>query len=331
MITIKDVAKMAGVASSTVSCVLNDKGNVSETTRQRVLAAAGQLNYVKNGPASEMKRQSTQTIGVIVHDMSSPYFSDLVNGIQSIAMSHGYDMIVCSSLGGEKSTAHRYIRERRIDGAIVIAQNIEDQLLIEASEAGFPIVVMDRDLDAPHIVKVLMSDTQGGYLATRYLIDKGHRTIAYISGPAHSECNLQRYQGYLNAMAEAGIEENPAWKIGGQYLKQDGYHAAKKLLEGELPSAVFFANDEMAFGGLEAFREHGIAVPEQLSVIGFDNIPASQYVQPPLTTFRQPKTDAAQLAGHVLFQRLKGESVENLYTLDIQCVERDSVRLLNLS
>ncbi|WP_458126784.1 LacI family DNA-binding transcriptional regulator [Paenibacillus sp. Z3-2] len=154
---------------------------------------------MKNGPASEMKRQSTQTIGVIVHDMSSPYFSDLMNGIQSIAMSHGYDMIVCSSLGGEKSTAHRYIRERRIDGAIVIAQNIEDQLLMEASEAGFPIVVVDRDLDAQHIVKVLMSDTQGGYLATRYLIEKGHRTIAYISGPAHSECNLQRYQGYLNA------------------------------------------------------------------------------------------------------------------------------------
>ncbi|WP_339302549.1 LacI family DNA-binding transcriptional regulator [Paenibacillus sp. FSL R5-0519] len=331
MITIKDVAKMAGVASSTVSCVLNDKGNVSEPTRLRVLEGASQLNYARHGPASELKRNSTQTIGIIVHDMSSPYFSDLVNGIETVVMSHGYDMIVCSSLGGEKSTAHRYIRERRIDGAIVIAQNIQDQLLIEASEAGFPIVVMDRDLDAQHIVKVLMSDKQGGYLATRYLIDKGHRTIAYISGPSQSECNLHRYQGYLKALKEAGIEENPEWKIGGQYMKQDGYIAAKKLLEGELPSAVFFANDEMAIGGMEAFREHDISIPEQLSVIGFDNIPASQYMNPPLTTFRQPKRDAGQLAGHVLFQLLNGEVVETLYTLDIQCVERDSVRLLNLS
>ncbi|PQP81339.1 LacI family transcriptional regulator [Paenibacillus sp. PCH8] len=331
MITIKDVAKMAGVASSTVSCVLNDKGNVSESTRRRVLAVANELNYVKNGPASELKRKTTHTIDVIVHDMSSPYFSDLVTGIESIALSHGYDLIVCSSLGGERSTAHRYIRERRIDGAIVIAQNIQDQLLREASESGFPIVVMDRDLDAPHIVKVLMSDKQGGYLATRYLIDKGHRTIAYISGPTDSECNLHRYQGYLKALNEAGMEEKQEWKIGGQYVKEDGYHAAKKLLEGELPSAVFFANDEMAFGGLDAFREHGISIPEQLSVIGFDNIPASPYVHPPLTTFRQPKSDAGQLAGHVLFQMLNGEPVESLYTLDIQCVERDSVRLLNLS
>ena len=207
MITIKDVAKRAGVASSTVSCVLNGKDNVSELTRQKVLGAASELNYVKHGPASELKRKSTQTIGVMVHDMSSPYFSDLVPGIESAIKSHGYDLIVCSSMGGEKSTANRYIREKRIDGAIVIAQDIPDELLTEAAAREFPIVVMDRQLANEHIVNVLMDDEQGGYLATKYLIDQGHRTIAYINGPFNSDCNLLRYQGFLRALSEADIEE----------------------------------------------------------------------------------------------------------------------------
>lgn len=326
MITIKDVAKRAGVASSTVSCVLNGKDNVSELTRQKVLGAASELNYVKHGPASELKRKNTQTIGVMVHDMSSPYFSDLVPGIESAIKSHGYDLIVCSSMGGEKSTANRYIREKRIDGAIVIAQDIPDELLTEAAAREFPIVVMDRELTNEHIVNVLMDDEQGGYLATKYLIDQGHRTIAYINGPFNSDCNLLRYQGFLRAMSEADIEEKSEWRLSGQFCKESGYHAVKMLIEKGLPSAVFFANDDMAIGGLEAFREHHISVPEQVSVVGFDNIHVSQYVSPPLTTFRQPKTDAGLLAGHLLIQMLNGEQVKSVFTLDIQCVERQSVR-----
>ncbi|PAF32744.1 LacI family DNA-binding transcriptional regulator [Paenibacillus sp. 7516] len=326
MITIKDVAKRAGVASSTVSCVLNAKDNVSELTRQKVLGAASELNYVKHGPASELKRKNTQTIGVMVHDMSSPYFSDLVPGIESAIKSHGYDLIVCSSMGGEKSTANRYIREKRIDGAIVIAQDIPDELLTEAAAREFPIVVMDRQLANEHIVNVLMDDDQGGYLATKYLIDQGHRTIAYINGPFNSDCNLLRYQGFLRALSEADIEEKSEWRLSGQFCKESGYHAAKMLIEKGLPSAVFFANDDMAIGGLEAFREHHISVPEQISVVGFDNIHVSQYVSPPLTTFRQPKTDAGLLAGHLLIQMLNGEQVKSVFTLDIQCVERQSVR-----
>ncbi|MBY0219128.1 LacI family DNA-binding transcriptional regulator [Paenibacillus illinoisensis] len=330
MITIKDVAKRAGVASSTVSCVLNGKDNVSELTRQKVLGAASELNYVKHGPASELKRKSTQTIGVMVHDMSSPYFSDLVPGIESAIKSHGYDLIVCSSMGGEKSTANRYIREKRIDGAIVIAQDIPDELLTEAAAREFPIVVMDRELTNEHIVNVLMDDEQGGYLATKYLIDQGHRTIAYINGPFNSDCNLLRYQGFLRALSEADIEEKSEWRLSGQFCKESGYHAAKMLIEKGLPSAVFFANDDMAIGGLEAFREHYISVPEQISVVGFDNIHVSQYVSPPLTTFRQPKTDAGLLAGHLLIQMLNGEQVKSVFTLDIQCVERQSVRAVTM-
>lgn len=330
MITIKDVAKRAGVASSTVSCVLNGKDNVSEQTRQKVLGAASELNYVKHGPASELKRKNTQTIGVMVHDMSSPYFSDLVPGIESAIKSHGYDLIVCSSMGGEKSTANRYIREKRIDGAIVIAQDIPDELLTEAAAREFPIVVMDRELTNEHIVNVLMDDEQGGYLATKYLIDQGHRTIAYINGPLSSDCNLLRYQGFLRALGEADIEEKSEWRLGGQFCKESGYHAAKMLIENGLPSAVFFANDDMAIGGLVAFREHHISVPEHVSVVGFDNIHVSQYVSPPLTTFQQPKTDAGLLAGHLLIQLLNGEQVKSVFTLDIHCVERQSVRAVTI-
>lgn len=325
MATIKDVAKLAGVALSTASYALSGDSRVSSKTRSKVFEAARQLNYRKNGFAMDLKRSRTKTIALILTDLSGPYYSELIRSVQEVALTNGYDLIACSSMGGRDSTAVKFLREKRADGAIILAPNIRDEVLIETSGPQFPIVVMDRPLCSEFLVNVLVDGEQGGYTATRYLLENGHRHVAYISGSSDSYDNHLRYQGYLRALAEAGLEEQSKWRLSGNFVREGGYNATKMMImQGSLPTAVFYGNDEMAIGGLKAFEESGISVPDDVSVIGFDDIQLAEYVNPPLTTIRQPKSEAGSLAAHLLFQILGGESVKQSYMLTTEMMERAS-------
>ncbi len=327
MATIKDVAKLAGVALSTASYALSGDSKVSAKTKEKVLEAARQLNYHKNGFAMDLKRSRTNTIALILTDLSGPYYSELIRSVQDVALSNGYDLVACSSMGGRESTAVKYLREKRVDGAIVLAQNITDEILLSAASDGFPIIVMDRLTTGEGLISVVVDGELGGYKATRHLIDKGHRSIAYISGPTNSYDNRVRYQGYLRAMHEAGLEEKAKWRLSGNFVRDGGYKATKMMLmQGEIPSAVFYGNDEMAIGGVKAMEEDGYSVPEDISVIGFDDIQLAEFVQPPLTTIHQPMYDSGSLAGHLLFQLLNNEQVNDSYKLKVELVERHSVQ-----
>ncbi|AIQ68653.1 LacI family DNA-binding transcriptional regulator [Paenibacillus graminis] len=326
MATIKDVAKLAGVALSTASYAMSGDSKVSAKTREKVLEAARQLNYQKNGFAMDLKRSRTNTIALILTDLSGPYYSELIRSIQDVALSNSYDLIACSSMGGKDSTAVRFLLEKRVDGAIVLAHNITDEILQAAGSSRFPIVVMDRLIASEGLINVVVDGELGGYSATRYLIEKGHEHIAYISGPANSYDNALRYKGFQRAMQEAGLEEKTKWKLNGGFIREGGYKSTKMMLmQGELPSAVFYANDEMAVGGMKALEEGGISVPDEISVIGFDDIQLAEYIQPPLTTIRQPMYESGSLAGHLLFQMLNGDTVNDFYKLKIELVERQSV------
>lgn len=326
MATIKDVAKLAGVALSTASYALSGDSRVSSKTRSKVLDAARQLNYRKNGFAMDLKRSRTKTIALILTDLSGPYYSELIRSVQEVALTNGYDLIACSSMGGRDSTAVKFLREKRADGAIILAPNIRDEVLVETSGPQFPIVVMDRQLSSDYLLNVLVDGEQGGYTATRYLLENGHKHVAYISGSSDSYDNHLRYKGYLRALGEAGLEEQSKWRLSGNFVREGGYNATKMLImQGSLPSAVFYGNDEMAIGGLKAFEECGISVPNDISVIGYDDIQLAEYVNPPLTTIRQPKSEAGSLAAHLLFQALAGESVKQSYMLTTDMMERASV------
>ncbi|RUS48999.1 LacI family DNA-binding transcriptional regulator [Cohnella sp. AR92] len=327
MATIKDVAKLAGVALSTASYALNGDSKVSPKTKEKVLEAARQLNYSKNGFAMDLKRSRTNTIALILTDLSGPFYSELIRSVQDVALSHGYDLIACSSLGGKNSTAVKFLREKRVDGAIVLAHNITDEILFTSANSGFPIVVMDRMTSGEGLISVIVDGEMGGYTATRYLIDKGHRSIAYISGPSNSFDNALRYRGYQLAMKEAGLEEKSKWKLSGNFTRDGGYKATKMMMmQGELPSAVFYGNDEMAIGGIKAMEEGALTVPDDVSVIGFDDIQLAEYLNPKLTTIRQPMHESGSLAGHLLFQMLNGEEVNLSYKLRVELIERESVR-----
>jgi LacI family transcriptional regulator len=326
MATIKDVAKLSGVAVSTASYALNNSTKVSEETRQKVLAAAKQLNYQKNGLASDLKRTNTNTIALILSDLSGPYYSELIKGVQDVASTNGYDLIACSSIGGAQSTAVKFLREKRVDGVIILAHNIDDETILDSAREGFPIIVLDRSVQNDHVVQIEVDNVHGAYMATEYLIDKGSREIAFVSGPYNSHDNESRFKGYKDALLKHGIEYRPKWKVSGGFTREGGYQATKMLIaQKDIPQAIFYANDEMAIGGVQALNEKNIAVPKDISIIGFDDIQLSEYVSPPLTTMRQPKYEAGALAVHLIFQVLSKESVEPYYKLSTELVERKSV------
>ncbi|ELK47774.1 LacI family DNA-binding transcriptional regulator [Halobacillus sp. ACCC02827] len=328
MATIKDVAKLAGVAVSTVSYALNDSNKISLETKRRVKEAASALNYQKNGIASDLKKHRTNTIALILSDLSGPYYSELIKGVQDVAVSNGYDLIACSSVGGKESTAVKFLREKRVDGAIILAHNIDDDIAVEAAREGFPLVVLDRKLNNDNIYHVEVDNEHGGFIATEYLIKYGFKKIGYVSGPSNSYDNKRRLEGFKKALDMHNIVFQSKWKVSGDFTREGGYRAAKLLIaQQEMPEAVFFANDEMAIGGLKAFEEYGIKVPEDISIIGFDDIQISEFVSPPLTTVSQPKYEVGALAVHIIFQALQNQDVDSKYTLHTKLVQRNSVKL----
>lgn len=329
MSTIKDVAKAAGVALSTASYALNGSSKVSEATRMKVLEASKQLNYQKNGLATDLKRSSTKTIALILNDMSGPYYSELIRGVQETALEHGYSLIACSSFGGNESTAIKFLKEKRVDGVIISAHHLQDEAILEAARKGFPIIVLDRYLNNEFVYNVLVDNERGGYLATELLIKNGCKQIAYISSPSTSYDHKLRLKGYRQALNDYNLECAPHLNVNGRFTIDGGYMATKLLIaQRNLPDGIFYANDEMAVGGMKAFKEAGIQIPEDISIIGFDDIILAEYMSPPLTTIRQPKYEAGSLAAHLILQLLDGQNLEHEYMLPTELIVRKSCKLL---
>ncbi|TVY08152.1 LacI family DNA-binding transcriptional regulator [Paenibacillus cremeus] len=329
MATIKDVAKRAGVALSTASCALNGDDKVKPSTRLKVLEAAKELNYQKNGFATDLKRTTTKTIAVIVEGFSGPFFSQLLKGLHEVVSQRGYDLIACSSNVGQDSTAVKYLKEKRTDGAIVLHHNISEQLISESAREGFPIIVLNRPLELDNIASVYTDDFSGGQMGADYLIGLGHTRIAFVGGSPKSQANDRRYAGFLTSLTNHGLQEQSKWNVHGDFTRIGGYQATKMLvLQGDLPTAIFYANDEMAIGALEAFKELGIQVPRDISIIGYDNSELSEFVNPTLTTLKQPKYEMGILAAHLMFQALGGEKLNHKYKLPVELIERNSCRKL---
>ncbi|CAM3796492.1 MULTISPECIES: LacI family DNA-binding transcriptional regulator [Paenibacillus] len=328
MATMKDVAKAAGVSLSTASYAINGSSKISEATRAKVIEAAKQLNYQKNGLATDLKRSSTKTIALILSDMSGPYYSELIRGVQEVALENGYDLIACSSFGGNESTAIKFLREKRVDGVIISEHNLHDEAILQSARKGFPIVVLDRYLKGDYIYNVLVDNEKGGYMATELLIKNGCKQIAYISSSSNSYDHKLRYKGYLQALSDYNLECTSNLNINGRFTIDGGYMATKLLIgQRQLPDAIFYANDEMAAGGIKAFQEAGIRVPDDISIVGFDDIFLAEHMNPPLTTIRQPKYEIGSLAAHLIVQLLEGLELEHEYVLSTELVVRRSCKL----
>lgn len=327
MNTLKDVAKLAKVAVSTASYALNGTGKVSQETREKVLKAAEELGYRPNGVARDLKRNvKTGIICTLFDNFGGPFFSEILRGVQDVATCNNYNLIACTHRMTEK-----FLSERRVDGAIVLSPIIPDDLLLKNAGPNFPIVVLDRELECEYIYRVLLDNVKGAYEATKYLIDQGHSSIAHISGPEISYDSQKRLEGYKKALRDNNMDFESSLVVQGKFTEEGGYAAMKLLLlnskfRNKPLEAVFCANDEMAIGAINALNELGIRVPEDISIIGYDDIRLSSYIHPSLTTVSHYKYEWGVMAANLVLQGMKESFKGESIMLPPKLIVRDSCR-----
>jgi LacI family transcriptional regulator len=306
MATIKDVAALAGISYTTVSHVVNKTRPVSEEVRIKVEAAIQTLDYVPSAVARSLKAKTTATIGLLVPNSLNPYFAELARGIEDYCERNGYCVILCNSDDnpGKQRSYLRVLLEKRIDGLIVASAGGDSSLVQGLAGVRTPMVIVDRGLDGVEADLVRIDHEYGAYLATRHLLELGHRDIATISGPQNTSVAQMRLAGYCRALEEAGIEVTAGRIVESDFTSTGGYGAATTLLERHAPTAIFAANDMIGIGVLRAAAERNIRVPSELSVIGFDDIQMSRYVYPSLTTVGQSILQLGEMAAEVLLRRI---------------------------
>lgn len=327
MANILDVALKAGVSIATVSRVVNESDHkVNPTTREKVLAAIKELDYRPNALAKGLLMKKTMTIGIIIPDISNPYYAEIVRGIQDTADLAGYAALIHNTDGKqERIIRHIYLlREKSVDGVIFCGGIINwYETLSILKELKERVVVVGRhEVDFPAV----MVDNMGGATqAVQHLIELGHRRIGCIGGPEGSPTAADRVTGYRNALARNGIAFNECLVKRGTWNPESGYLLARELLkEPERPTALFSANDQMAFGAIKAARELGLNVPENLAVVGFDNVPTGSYFDPPLTTVEIPMYDIGVASMRMLIALLSGEPFEKLRLFNAKLLVRGS-------
>lgn len=306
MATIKDVAALAGISYTTVSHVVNNTRPVSKEVRLKVEAAIKSLDYVPSAVARSLKAKTTATIGLLVPNSLNPYFAELARGIEDYCERNGYCVILCNSDDNpQKQRSYlRVLLEKRVDGLIVASAGGDSGLAQGLAGVKTPMVIVDRGLDGVDADLVRIDHEYGAYLATRHLLELGHRDIATIGGPASTSVAQMRQAGFFRALKEAGIEVSPARMLESDFTSTGGYNAATTLLASDPPSAIFAGNDMIGIGVLRAAAERKVRVPSELSVIGFDDIQMSRYVYPALTTVGQSILQLGEMAAEVLLRRI---------------------------
>lgn len=309
MANIKDVAHHAGVSITTVSHVVNGTRFVSEIARMRVEAAVRDLGYVPSAVARSLKHNTTRTFGMVIPNNSNPYFAEIIRGVEDRCFTAGYNVILCNSNDDPERQASyfRVLAEKRVDGLVFVATGSDAIVRATLGEINMPTVLLDREvagMDNCDLVEV--NHTTGGEIATRHLLELGHPRVACISGPPGLSPSSKRRAGWKQALDAANVERKESDLARGDFTARGGYLAMQVLLKRKpLPTAVFICNDLMAFGALAAAREARIAVPEHLSIVGFDDIDLAAFSAPSLTTVAQPKLQIGTLAAELLLERVQ--------------------------
>lgn len=302
MATIKDVAHMAKVSPATVSRVLNGGVPVSEPKRASVIAAIKQLDYQPNAFARSLATNRSGSIGVVVSEVSSGVYGGILQGIESVVEAHDIHMVVSSGHAQAALERHAFdfLRQRRCDALILQLDGARDAEVVAWARHAVPIVVVGRYIDALQDRCIHLDNLAGGHLATHHLLARGHRVIAHVSGRADLADARERLRGYRSALEEAGIAYDEALVAEGGFVEEGGQRAMRRLLDrGRDLTAVFAANDQSAAGAMRALREAGLRVPQDVSVVGFDDTLLAHYLVPPLTTVRQPLVEMGQAAAWI--------------------------------
>ncbi|HEY2491777.1 MAG TPA: LacI family DNA-binding transcriptional regulator [Paenibacillus sp.] len=332
MTTIYDIAKKTGYSPTTVSKVFNNYTDVREQTRQAILQAAKELGYLPNAHARTLTTKRSWTIGVLFVEssgmgMQHPFFSAVIESFKQVAVSKGYAlMFISKDVGGKQSGYLENCKIRGVDGVVVILSDYEDPYFKELLDSDIPCVILDYDTSQAHTV--YSDNLEGSLLAVKYLHSLGHRRIAHISGGLDTFAGSNRVQGYELAMTSLNLEKKESYIIhsGGYYSIESGYAAMMELLDLEdRPTAVFVAGDHLALGAMRAVKERGFNIPDDLSIVGFDNIELSQYITPALTTIAQDTALMGSKAADMLIRSIDDPTLDlESLVIPVKLVVRDS-------
>lgn len=326
MITIKKIAELANVSTATVSKVLNGKDQyISEETRKRILDIVEKEGYIPNGIAKSLKIKKTKTIGLIIPDVMNPFFAEIARGAEDAAEEKGYTIVICNS-DNRFSKEEKYLsilQEKMVDGVIMTATESNTSQTIE--RCNIPIVLVDRDLqmDKP-IGRITVNNEEGTFMATSYLIGKGCKNICFISSKIVNKLSKERLQGYKKALEENGfpVDENKIYLE--SFNVETGYKGVNELLKKGHMDGICCGNDLIAIGAIRALKEKGLKVPDEVKVIGFDDISISKYVEPPLTTIRQPIYEIGRESVNMLLSIIEKGKTKMHKVLTVTLVERGS-------
>ena len=310
MVTIRDVARVAGVSPSTVSRVLNGKMVVRKETEERVWAAVEDLGYRPNALARALITRHTSAVGIILSDVCDPFYPPIVQGVTEVANINHYSSFLCD-LSPEPDEVFylRLVHEQRVDGVVIGTSHIPDEHILAFMEEGVPLVLINRRMEGAPSVEG--DNERGGRQATLHLVEGGHKRIAHIGVPSHVKSGILRRKGYEDVLRGQGLPVISELIVVEEDTPEGGYRAAKVLLSRkERPTAVFAYDDAMAIGAMQAFLEEGVGVPEDIAVVGYDDILLARYVTPSLTTIEQPRRHMGRLAMEMLLRLIRGEEFE---------------------
>jgi LacI family transcriptional regulator len=332
MTTIREVAKLAGVAPITVSRVINNSGYISDETRQRVEAAVSQLEYVPNTLSQSLRWKQTGMLALLLTDVTNPFWTTVARGVEDAASEAGYHVILCNTdESPEKQESYlSALLQKRVDGILLVPARDDMEDIQQARKLHVPLVVLDRRLTQQLTDSVRCDSEQGAYQLTRLLLERGHRQIALLTGSPHVATAIDRLNGYRHALRDYGIGESGEMVYYGEFTLESGQEMACQALAAKpCPTAIFAGNNFIAIGLMQALQEAGIRVPGDISIVGFDDLPASLLIDPFLTVAAQPAYEMGVQATKILIKRLlgNGANAPQEIVLPVEIIERKSVRV----
>ncbi len=324
----KDVALHAGVSVATVSYVINDGPRaVSSEARTRVEAAIAELGYYPNEVARSLRRQQSSTIGAIVPRLTNPVYAEIIRDLENVCSAEGYLVLLCNTERQPERERKfvQMLRAKQVDGVVITPHAEPEKLIAPLLQAHIPVVVLEHDLKGVHCIGI--DELRGGLLATEHLIGLGHRRIGLLKHKPTSALSTRRSEGYAKALKQAGIKPERTLIIECDGTHEAGDHAMRRLLNlRDPPTAVVAHNDVLALGALHAIRTAGLRVPEDISVVGYDDIASAAYLEPPLTTVHSPKTQMGVLAAQTLMRLIRDAEPPKpvTVTLPVELIVRQS-------
>jgi LacI family transcriptional regulator len=309
MATIRQVADRAGVSTMTVSRVINNSGYISKEARGRVEAAVAELGYVPNTLARSLRFKQTKTIGLVLSDITNPFFTTIARGVEDVANQAGFNVIFCNTDESEDKQAQylTILVQKQVDGILLVPARSSDRPIAFVQSRGVPTVVLDRRVSDSIVDGVRGDSEQGAYELVRLLLDLGHSHIAILNGPPDVSTAADRLTGYQRAFKEAGLSVDPTLILHDHFTQDAGYQMTQQVLAHDpLPTALFAANNFIAIGAYRALRDARLRVPEDMTMVAFDDLPQALILEPFLTVAAQPAYEMGRRATELLFERLAG-------------------------